>query len=166
MPVILVKPTDEDDVDYQSDLDLYNSRIGSVRKIVSPDITSKISEDNLLESDIADPYYLEQAELAVLRDTGIKRSEVDTASDNFETLVRLVQKKLAIMVIPQVAQTVRESIIGNTWQYQQIDWEKRIEKLNAEYSTEVLDINPGFEPSGIYPVLILSTDTYHTTKGN
>ena len=161
MPVILVRPTDEDAADYADNLALHNSRIESIRRIVSPDAVNPLTSNDLPDTFIEDAYYLNEAEALVLKDVGMTASDVDTDDDDFEALVRLVQKRLSILIIPQVAQLLRSTILGNTDQFAEINLQDRIDTIEKSYTNDVKNINPDFETSDIYPVSIVTTNTYN-----
>ena len=140
MAKILIKPTDTTSATYEADLAVYRSRQQSIRRIASPDIAEPLTTEQLPDDLLEDEYYINSAEDKVLRDTGFTTISPD--DNNFPKVLRLVQRRMAIMLIPQAAQIIRTSFLQDQVQYQEIDWQKRIEELEEEYLADVQELNP------------------------
>lgn len=141
--------------EYIESLTVYNTVTvieRSIRRLVSPDVANPLTESDLPSSIILDPFYLDFAEQKVLADTKTSVAEVERYRMNndakLQTLVRLVQLQIAIVLIPQLPQIIREGALDDQTQYQTIDAQKRIMQLEDQYEEEVAileddDVDPG-----------------------
>ena len=154
MAVIIVKPLDDTDPNYDEDLNRYNTQIEGVRRKASPDISVKLTEEQLPESDIGSDEYLAACERLVLSATGTSESEVTSLSRNssqYKSLVYLLQVQIAIKFIPQLPQIVREGDLQDVSQYQSIDWQKKLMELKAEYNEQLTLVSPEAETGSLNP---------------
>lgn len=143
MAVVIVKPTDTTDPDYQSELDTYNEQIDGIRRLASPFLTNPLTATSLPEDVIADPVYLDALEREVLRESAIDAADVSSLpADELAELVYLVQIRVAIDFIPQLPQLLEQSIFANDTRYADVDWEKRVERLEAIYLEVLKVVNP------------------------
>lgn len=166
-PVALIVPTDPTDpvylanlARYNSDLAIFESQLEGIRLLSSTELTVKLTETQLPESFITNDVYLREAERVVLLDTANTSADVSGLSpdsDEFLDLVYLVQLRVTIEMIPQIAQIVRESLLQDSGTYQEIDWEKRIERFEKRYSGKAQIINPAATTSGTLNVPVALT---------
>ena len=160
MAHIIIKPTNQADPNYQSELDTYNMQIDSIRKLASPDLVSRLTEEELPEADIADDVYLAAKERQVLKDAGIDAADVASlTAERRAQLVYMTQLLEAIEIAPQIPQIVRQRALHTSTDYQEIDWEKHIEKLANNYKIELLVFNPSGSTSLITPIQVFTTNT-------
>lgn len=127
---------------------LYQARLNTIRILASPDITLRVTAEELPDAILEDAAYLQAAERRVMRETAKTEADITALANDAEERIQLiyaVQLQIAIRIIPQVAQLVREQLMMENRQYQTIDWNERITKLQADYSVEVLSINPDAE---------------------
>ena len=124
---------------------LYESRLQTVRLIVSPDLISMFDATELPDAVLADDGYLGAAEREVLRHSGKTAAEVAALAVDSEELALLVyatQLQMAIRMIPQLAQMIQEGLLSETQRFAEVDWEQRKAGLLADYKTKVLLVNP------------------------
>ena len=143
MAYIIVKPADTSDPNYDTELATYNARLDSARLRASPDLIARITETELPESVIADDAYLLASEIKVLRDTGIAASAVSGLSaDRFELLLLALWDQMSIELIPQIAAILRQRSISTETTVAEVDWEKRVARIEKRYAENVTVLNP------------------------
>ena len=148
MAVILIKPADSASQDVK---DLYESRFDGVRIKASPDLGNRIDAKLLPTSVMEADIYIRSAERTVLKHTNMTSDSVmalDQTSSTFLDLVLLTQIRLAILIIPQLPQLINKGFLQDSTRFQTVDWDKRIEDLELEYSDIVGDITPDAPATG------------------
>ena len=129
--------------EYLANLAVYTAQIASIRKLASPDLVTLFTDVELPESIITDDVYLRASEREVLREAVITVADLTSVTmELLETLVYIVQLRVAIELIPQLPQLLRQAEIDFQSQYADIDWTARVEKLEAIYLDEIHLINP------------------------
>lgn len=163
---IIIKPTDDTAPNYASDLAVYEANIDGARKLASPNLVEPITEDDLPTSVLGDPVFLRSAERQVLRDVGLKASDVSSLprdSEKFQTLLLLLQLRLAINIQPKLPQLLRESVLSyaHDEQWERIGWKERQNELKDQYKDEVMEINPEAEifMDSLPDAVVLLTDS-------
>lgn len=152
MAQIYVKPTDTTASDYLVRLALFEKRVMSVRRFVSPDLTNPLTLAQLPDDVITDPIYVEPAESKVLSDLGL--TTFDLNSPEIEKQVVLIGIQIAIFSIPQIQQIIRESTLGDSTQYSELNVKDRIEFLNIRYGDQLEEATPeGIITSGVFRIL-------------
>ena len=160
---IIVKPTDPNASDYDSVLTVYELNIDGARKLVSPNLVEPITADDLPSEILGDDVFLRSAERQVLRDVGLTAVDVANLprdSETFQTLLYLLQLKLAINISPKLPQLLRESFLSyaHDEQWEQIGWKERQSELQELYKAEVEVLNPNADVKTL-PVSVLLTDS-------
>ena len=147
------KPTDPSASDYQDNLDLFNQQIKNVRDLASPDIASPITAEQLPEDVIVSDVYLGTARRKVFSDLGI--TSISMSDANYEVVCYMIAIRLAIELIPQLPQITRDGQLQDVTQYQSIDMQKRLDLLEAKYTTHQVDLNPSSDvtPKGAWSVV-------------
>ena len=140
-PTLPDSPTTQQQADYDAALLVYNGRIEAIRLLASPDIASPMTADDIPESVIANSVYLLAAERRVMRDTAI--TDLTTVSaDDLASLVYMTQILLAFRFLAQLPEQLRETLLGETNQFQEITLDQRKQNLLSEYNDELVVINP------------------------
>ena len=124
---------------------LYESQLQTARLIVSPDLVAAFTAVQLPDVVLADDGYLGAAEREVIFHSGKTAAEIAAlavGSAELADLVYATQLQIAIRIIPQAAQIVRQGAVHFTTQYQAIDWEKRKTELISDYKAKILAVNP------------------------
>ena len=162
---IIIKPTDPNAPNYAEALETFEADIDGSRKLASPNLMEPITADDLPTEVIGNDVYLRSAERQVLRHTGLTASEVASLprdSEKFAILKKLVQLRLAINISPRLPELLRESVLSyaHDEQWEQIGWKVRQEALQAEYTEELLEINPNADVLQSLPMpKVLLTDS-------
>ena len=124
---------------------LYESQLQTARLIVSPDLVAAFTSVQLPDVILADDGYLGAAEREVIFHSGKTVAEIAAlavGSAELADLVYATQLQIAIRIIPQAAQIVRQGALHSVTQYQPIDWEKRKIELISDYKAKILAVNP------------------------
>ena len=134
----------------------YEAQVESIRRLASPNAASPLTADQLPETFITDPAYLDAAERSVLRN--LKLNTVpSTTEDNYAQVVYLVQLRVAIDLIPQLRSILRQTMVGETVQIESFALEDRLNYLEEKYLEETDDIIPDAS-TGKIKVTIQATD--------
>lgn len=116
--------------------------INQVRERITTDLTSQGLPDSIITSDV----YLGMAELGVLGDLGLTEAQYESraATDSeFKRRVRLaVIYRTAAELLYSVPQILRESLLSDSRQYSEVDWEKKREQLLSLSKTLVTPYEP------------------------
>ena len=143
MATIIVKPTDQSDPNYATELATYTAQIEGIRILASPDVVAKFTDTELPESIIANDVYLAAKEREVLKDTNIDAPDVSSQTDAiYQRLVYMTQLLVAIELKPQLAQIIRQRSFSTDTQLQTVDWEAHIARWLANYNDELIVVNP------------------------
>ena len=114
----------------------YNSGMDSIRKRVSPFALSPITAEQLPNTFIDDPIFVNPAEARVIADketTVAAVAAMDRTSAAFQELQLLVWIRIAIEFIAQSPQHLAVVVPGVQDRYAEIDWKERIEALEGSY---------------------------------
>lgn len=161
---IIIKPTDPNAPDYDSVLAVYELNIDGGRKLASPNLAEPITADDLPSEILGDDVFLLSAERQVLRDVGLTAADVANLprdSEKFQTLLYLLQLRLAINISPKLPELLRESFLSyaHDEQWEQIGWKARQAELVEFYKAELKEINPDADILKPLPVSVLLTDS-------
>ena len=160
MATIIVKPTDQSDPNYQSELDTYNVQIEGIRTLASPDLAAKFTDSQLPESLIADDVYLAAKEREVLKDTGINAADVASqTAEVYRRLVYMTQLLVAIELKQQLLRIIRQRVMSTDTQMQAIDLESHVARLQANYISELIVVNPTASGTSSIPVAGATTSS-------
>lgn len=150
MGVIITIPApyadaDNPTADEQAAHALYETRGQVVRDRFSPDLTIRFTAERIPNSIVFEAGALLICEQQVMADSGYDTAQIQAlAADSTEriALVSATQNRRAIQLLPQAAQMIREGLLGDSRQFQEIDWEKREARLEAEYQDAIKVVNP------------------------
>ena len=162
---VIIKPTDPNAADYAARLVTFEANIDGARKLASPNLVEPITADDLPTEVLGDDVFLRTAERQVLRDVGLTAADVASLSrdsETFQTLLLLLQLRLAINIQPKLPQLLRESVLSyaHDEQWERIGWKERQDELKEQYKDEVLEINPDAEVLNDLPLpTVLLTDS-------
>ena len=160
MATIIVKPTDQSDPNYQSELDTYNAQIEGIRILASPDLVAKSTDSQLPESLIADDVYLAAKEREVLKDTNINAADVASqTAEVYRRLVYMTQLLVAIELKQQLLRIISQRVMSTDTQMQAIDLESHVARLQANYISELIVVNPTASGTSSIPVAGATTSS-------
>ena len=155
MGVIIPIPTFQDPdnptTDEAAANTVYQARMQTGRDIVSPDITVRFTDARIPDAVFSEAGALLIIEQHVMRDANKTTAEVQALSADSDDLLMLVHATLirrAIGLLPQAAQMLREGLLGDTRQFQEIDWELREKQMENDYQSAVKIVNPSAEDTG------------------
>ena len=124
---------------------LYKARAQTARDYLSPDIAVRFTAAEIPDAIIFEAGSLRVDEATVMAHANISVAEIQALSADSEDLASLVyavELRRVIRFIPQAAQMVREGLLGETKQHQEIDWELREARLEGDYRDAVKLVNP------------------------
>lgn len=124
---------------------VYQARMQTGRDILSPDITVRFTAEQIPDAVFSEAGALLIIETQVMAHAGLTVAEVEALSDDSNELLMLVHAVLirrAIGLLPQAAQILREGLLQETTQYQEIDWEARKTQLQSDYQDAIKVVNP------------------------
>ena len=122
----------------------YQARMQIVRNRLSPDITVRFTITEIPDAILSEAGALLRHEAKVMKDSGKSATDIQALADDSDDLTALVDATLTLITLdhlPQAAQMTREGLIGETKQYQEIDWELREVKLENDYKAAILLVN-------------------------
>lgn len=135
-----------------------STNLTSIRRLASPNAAAPLTEQQLPDDFIEDPVYLEAEERFILRKLSIPSNAIpQPGAANYDQVVFLIQIRVAMRLIPQLPLILRQTMVGETIQIQNLDWEKRLEELEELYADEVdeADLDPNL--SAKIKVKVLAT---------
>ena len=149
MGTIIPKPTfvdaDNPTPDETAADNLYKARAQVVRNTLSPDLVVRFTAKQIPNDIIFEEGSLRVDEAKVMSAADMTVAEVQAltaGSAELESLVYAVELRRVIRFIPQAAQMIRDGLLGNTQQFQEIDWTERVKRLETDYQDAVKIVNP------------------------
>lgn len=143
---------------------LYKARMQTGRDILSPAIDVRFTATQIPDALFSEAGALLVIETKVMDDADLTVAEVQALAADSNDLLMLVHATLirrAIGLLPQAAQMLREGILGDSRQFQEIDWELREEKMIGDYQDAIKVVNEDavFEDAGFGLPTVLTTKT-------
>lgn len=112
-----------------------------VRFLVSPDVANPLTDEELPSRLIVNPVYLDAAERKVLADTKMTMVDIEnlkaTNDPLLDTLIYLVQLRVAIALVPQVPQIISEGALQDQTRYNAISVQEKLMQLEGLYQEEI-----------------------------
>lgn len=124
---------------------VYMARAQTARDMLSPDIAVRFTAAQIPDAIIFESGSLRVDEATVMAHAGRSVAQVQALADDSEELASLVYAVLVLRAkryLPQCAQMIREGLLGDSKQFQEIDWELREKRLDADYKSAVKLVNP------------------------
>lgn len=149
MGVIIPIPTfvdpDNPTADETAADNLYKARAQVVRNTLSPDLAVRFTPEQIPDDIIFEEGSLRVDEAKVMNDADMTTAEIQAlaaGSAELESLVYAVELRRAIRFIPQAAQMIRDGLLGNSQQFQEIDWIEREKRMENDYQDAIKLVNP------------------------
>jgi len=124
---------------------LYKARMQTGRDNLSPDIRVRFTTTTIPDTIMSEAGALLICERQVMKDANRTATQIAAFAEDSDEKIALVHATLirrAIQLLPQAAQMTREGLLGDTRQFQEIDWQQREKEMEGQYQAAVKVVNP------------------------